>query len=139
MMKPLLTALLFLCLLSLAGCIGPDEAMKSFLNHPKADLLAAWGPPNNVMPDGNGGEVWTYFQDRQWTTPGQANTTAYSNGNTYGTAYANPNGATYQGNTSTYGSATTTYTPPQTHNYTARRTFCINSDGIIYRYSWQGL
>jgi hypothetical protein len=133
------TLLGLLLIVALSGCLSPDAAMKSFLNQPSSELVTRWGPPQQRMPDGQGGEIWTYFQQRQWTTPGQANTTVYGTGNTSGNIYNNPYGATYQGNTSVYGTATTTYTPPQTHGYTGFREFFINSSGIIYRYSWKGL
>jgi hypothetical protein len=134
-----LTLLCILALTALSGCISPDKAMKSYLGQPSTELVARWGPPQNKMSDGQGGEIWTYFEQRQWTTPGQANTTVTGTGNTYGNVYGNPYGATYQGNTSVYGSARTTYTPPQTHGYTAHRTFFINGNGIVYRYAWKGL
>ncbi len=123
---------------ALSGCISPDKTMRSFLGQPSAELVARWGPPQQKMSDGQGGEIWSYFEHRQWTTPGQANTTVTGTSDTYGNIYGNPSGATYQGNTSVYGSATTTYTPPQTHGYTAHRTFFINGDGIVYRYAWKG-
>lgn len=124
---------------ALSGCITPDAAMKSLLNQPTSELVARWGPPQQRMPDGQGGEIWIYLLQRQWTTPGQVNTTVNGTANSSGNLYGNPNGATYQGNTNVSGTANTTYTPPKTDGYTAFREFFINSSGIIYRYSWKGL
>lgn len=139
-MKPKLRTLLGLLLVvALSGCISPDKAMKSFLNQPSSELVARWGPPQQRMSDGRGGEIWTYYVHRQWTTPGQANTTFSGTGNTFGNVYANPYGATYLGNTSVYGTASTTYTPPQTYGYTGFREFFIDRSSTIYRYSWKGL
>jgi hypothetical protein len=50
-----------------------------------------------------------------FTTSGYANTTAYGTGYSSGNVYLNQNGGTYNGTTSTYVNANTTYTPPQTY------------------------
>lgn len=138
-MKPQSLILLFLFAIIALGCMSPDSAMKSFLNQHSSELVARWGPPQQRMPDGQGGEIWIYSEQRQWTTPGQVNTTAYGTANTYGNVYRNPNGASYYGNSSAYGNATTTFTPAQTRGYAAHRSFFVNGDGIIYRYAWKGL
>src|SRR5207245_2167690 len=98
-------------ILNFTGCISPDAAMKSFMGQPSSELVARWGPPPNRMSDSQGGEIWTYFEQRQVTTPGYANTTVYGTGNTDGNVYRNPYGGTYNANSSAYGNATTTYTP----------------------------
>ena len=122
----------------ITGCTSIDDVMKSYLGAHKNDLIANWGYPQNITSDSNGGEIWIYSEDRQWTTPGYSQTNAYGSANTYGNIYANPYGATYQGNTYYNGSSYSTYTPPQTARWTATRTFFINSSGRIYRYAWQG-
>jgi hypothetical protein len=124
--------------LLLTGCLSPDKAMQSFIGQHSSELVAHWGPPQTREPDGNRGEVWVYTVNRQWTTPGQANTTVYGTGNAYGDVYSTPYGASYSGHSSVYANAQTTYTPPQTQGYTATRAFFINSEGVIYRYSWRG-
>jgi hypothetical protein len=131
--------LCILALTALPGCISPDKEMNSYIGQPSTELVARWGPPQQKMSDGQGGEIWSYLEQRQWTTPGEANTTVTGTSDTSGNVYGNPNGATYHGDTSVSGSATTVYTPPQTHGYTARRTFFINGNGIVYRYAWKGL
>jgi hypothetical protein len=117
----------------------PSKAMQSFVGQPSTELIARWGPPQQRTPDGQGGEIWTYFEQRQWTTPGQVNTTAYGTGNSYGNLYGNSYGATYYGNANVQATASTTYTPPQTHGYTAHRSFYINNNGTVYRWAWKGL
>jgi hypothetical protein len=124
---------------ALSGCMTPSKAMQSFVGQPSTELIARWGPPQQRTPDGQGGEIWTYFEQRQWTTPGQVNTTAYGTGNSYGNLYGNSYGATYYGNANVQATASTTYTPPQTHGYTAHRSFYINNNGTVYRWAWKGL
>ena len=139
MKQRLFLVLYTLTLALLTGCLTPDRLMKSYMGKPSTELVARWGLPQQKMSDGQGGEIWIYLERRQWTTPGQANTVLTGTGNTYGDIYGTPYGAAYQANTSFQGSATTTYTPAQTHGYTAQRTFFINGSGIVYRYAWRGL
>jgi hypothetical protein len=144
-MKPMATLSLTLALIS--GCVlGPskterfDAIMKSWLGSQSSDLVAKWGPPQNVMRDKDG-EIWTYYESRQWTTPGRSFTTSTANAQTYGSfrsgSIFSPPG--YSGNTAIEGQSVTTYRPPETQSYTCRRTFFVNKDGVIYRYGWQGL
>lgn len=109
--------------------------MQSWMGHHVSDLIASWGPPQQSISDGRGGQILIYSQVRQWQTPGQITTNTYGTANAYGSLYGN----TYTGNV--YGStqSTTTYTPPQTHGYNAQRMFWVNSKGGIYRWSWRGL
>lgn len=125
-MKNILTTLIVAFLLS--GCASKiNEKMESWMGHHKNDLIASWGPPQDIMDDGQGGEIFIYSNERTYTTPGTSTT------NTYGSASA-------FGNTA-YGSATSTthHTPAQTSGYTAQRMFWIDGRGIIYRWSWKGL
>jgi hypothetical protein len=114
--------------------------MKSWLGCQSSELVAKWGPPQNVMRDKNG-EIWTYFYQRQWTAPGSSYTTTTGRSQTYGDYH--PSGifgpAHYSGDTTSQANSVTTYSPPQTHAYDCRRTFFINEQGTIYRYAWQGL
>lgn len=135
-MKSILICIVFAILL--VGCASPDKVMQSYLDHHYSELVANWGPPHEKMSDGKDGEIWTYYYNRQYTTPGYANTSISGNANSYGNVYRNPYGASYSGNSTVYGNATTTYTPPQVHNVSSRRTFFVNGEGMIYRYAWQG-
>lgn len=108
-----------------------SRKMESWIGRPRAELLMAWGPPSQIYPDGVGGEIVVYAENRTYVSPGHATTTttgsatAYSYGNTaqaYGSAQSN-----------------TTYTPPQVHQWTAYRMFRLGSDGRIISYSWKGL
>lgn len=85
--------------------------MASWVGQPQSELIAAWSPPNRTAPDGAGGTVLIYG--------------AYVNlGQTPGTVY--PQGGQVR------------YTPSQQHGYVRTRMFYVNSDGIIYRWRWQG-
>ncbi len=136
-MKKIFMTLIVLFVLSTSlGCVAAiNKTMESWMGHNINDLIASWGPPEQSMPDGQGGQILIYAQTRQWTNPGHATTNTYGTANTYG----NYNGNTYRGNT--YGSATstTTYTPPQTYGYNAQRMFWVDNNGTIYRWSWRGL
>lgn len=132
-------AFLSLTLLGLlCGCATPDKVMQSYLGRHYSELVANWGPPQQKMPDGQGGEIWSYAQDREFTTPGHANTQTSATVYETGTIRANPYGANYSGNANLYGQSHTTYTPPTTRRWMARRTFFVNGEGVIYRYAWQG-
>ena len=111
----------------LVGCTSLNETMESWVGHHRSDLIASWGPPQQVMDDGQGGEIFVYTTARSFTTPGTSTTTVA------GSAYG-------YGNT-TYGTATgqTIYNPPQTTSYNAHRMFWIDQSGRIYRWSWKGM
>lgn len=36
------------------------EIMASWVGHHQSELIASWGPPNRIMPDGKGGTVLDY-------------------------------------------------------------------------------
>ena len=96
-------------------------------DHHQSELIANWGPPQQIMDDGQGGKIFIYSATRNHTTQGRATT--------------NVTGSAYSVGDFTYGNATghTTYTPPQTSSYTAHRMFWINSNGYVYRWAWRGL
>src|SRR5688572_17762916 len=121
-----LAVLLFMCLGAGCGSLI-NKKMASWDGHHYSDMIASWGPPQQVLDDGTGGKIFVYTAVRSFTSPGQANTRVT------GSAYGVGNYA--------YGSATgvTTYTPPQTSSYGAHRMFWVNSSGYIYRWAWKGL
>ena len=140
MNKCLFLSIALVCLIS--GCAsGPttDDMMKSWLGHHSSDLVARWGVPQNKVPDGQGGEVWIYSQVWENTSPGSSYTTVQRQGYHSGNAQYNPYGynGSYAGNSTAYGTARTTYTPPQTSTWVSRRSFFVNSEGMIYKYAWQ--
>lgn len=51
-------------LLVILGCktAGPDVAQ--LMGEPKSEVLERLGPPHRVEPDGQGGEIWSYFKHR---------------------------------------------------------------------------
>lgn len=111
----------------ISGCASVNKVMESWTGHHQSDLIASWGPPQQVMDDGEGGRIFIYSTTRAFTSPGRSTTTV--TGSAYGTGnYA-------------YGSATgsATYTPPRTSSYNAYRMFWIDQNGYIYRWAWRGL
>jgi hypothetical protein len=110
---------LVLSIAAMAGCAMVDKSMSSWMGHDQSDLIASWGPPQQIMDDGQGGKIFVYASTRSFTTPGSATTTVY------GTPYA--------------ATAYTTYRPPQTSSYNASRMFWIDQNGRVYRWAWKGL
>jgi hypothetical protein len=104
-----------------------NKTMASWQGHHYTELLAKWGPPQQVLDDGSGGRVLTYTRTRSWSTPGQATTQTDIRA--------------HQWDNMIWGTATstTTYTPGQSYGYTSWRMFFINSGGRIYKWSWRGL
>lgn len=127
-MKYLLSATLFLALCCSVACTGRvSRNMASWKGHHVSDLLASWGPPQQVMDDGRGGRVLIYSKTRSWSTPGHATTTTDIRAN--------------QSDNMIWGTATSTtvYTPGQDYGYKAYRMFFIDRSGYIYRWAWRGL
>ncbi|MBM4348672.1 MAG: hypothetical protein FJ106_02115 [Deltaproteobacteria bacterium] len=124
---PRLGLILILVLPIFTGCASINKTMQTWMGHHQSDLIASWGPPQQVIGDGQGGNIFIYSTTRTFTSPGHSTTTV--TGSVYGTRnYA-------------YGSATgyTTYTPPQTSSYNAYRMFWVDKNGYIYRWAWKGL
>ena len=126
-MKRLMIILILIFLLSSCITANINKMMKSWETHHYGELIAKWGPPQQVYNDGYGGRILIYTSQRQFSTPGKS--TTYTTGKA--TVYDNY----------IWGSATssTVYTPPKVYGYTAYRMFWINKNGIIYRWAWKGL
>ena len=127
-----------LILICSTGCMTAAKMNKTMSSWQGADvnyLIARWGPPTQVMQDGQGGRIFIYTYDRSYTSAGVATTTTTGNAN--GTATTNG------GNTSVnvYGqsNSTTVYTPGQTAEWKVYRMFWIGPRGHVYRWSWRGL
>ncbi len=121
-MKILKLVLLSIIICSLAGCVTSskmNEVMSSWMGHNVNDLIASWGPPSTVLSDGNGGQILAYDQSRQFVTQGSSSTTVNYIGNM---AFAN-----------------TTSSPGSVINIRRSRIFWVDSNGLIYRWSWRGL
>ena len=41
--------------------------MQSWVGQHKSKLIASWGPPQNISSDGLGGQVYTYYLNRNGT------------------------------------------------------------------------
>jgi hypothetical protein len=113
--------------IAVASCASIDKTMESWMGNHQSDLIASWGPPQQVLDDGQGGKIFVYSTTRSYTSPGSATT------NMTGSAYGIGN--TVYGNATSY----TTYNPPQTSSYNAYRMFWIDGNGRIYRWAWKGL
>lgn len=123
--KSTLTLLLPILLsVSLFGCsYRMNQIMSSWEGNDVDDLIASWGPPTQVLDDGNGGKIFCYQQSGTVYMPGTTTTT----GNAY--RYGN------QVNYNEYTSSTPGYAVP-VNKY---RMFWVNPNGIIYKWSWRGL
>jgi hypothetical protein len=56
----------------LAGCVTDkqrDAEMAYWMGHNVNDLIAAWGRPGSVMPDGSGGQILIYDWSSQLAMP----------------------------------------------------------------------
>ena len=132
MRKILIVLVFLLALSSITGCATMiNKKMASWVGHNVNDLIASWGPPQQTMSDGQGGQILTYSQARQWTTPGQSTTSTTTTANVYG--------GVYSAHGSGQGTSRTTYNPPKTYGYNTQRMFWVDKNGRIYRWAWKGL
>lgn len=117
----------FLCFVFYGCAANINKAMNSWMGYHYSDLIAKWGPPQQVFDDGQGGRILIYNMNRSWTVPGTQSTYTYG----HATIWDNY----IWGSAQSY----STYRPPQTYGYTAYRMFWINKKGLIYRWAWKGL
>ncbi len=89
-----------------------DGIMDSWVGHYQSELIACWGPPTEIVPDGKGGCMLIYESLK----------------GTWGDLEENRivGGANYS-------------TRPRQPGYAATRTFYVNEKGIIYSWKWSGL
>ncbi len=125
-MKKITFALLnILTALALAGCVSPDAEMKRYVGRSTSELISRWGMPLQRMPDGRGGEIWSYSEQQQWTAPDQG--------------FSDFRSAEFAGAEALYGSPTgmsrAKSPPPLTNSYVSQRTFFIDSKGMVYDYA----
>ena len=106
-------------LVMLAACSSREAEMKTFIGQPSSVLLAQLGTPKLRVPDGKGGETWTYLDESEGIAPGMGGLNSQGPRNNLG------GGAMAQ-------SATTG------HGFTARREFLIDSHGVIFQYRSRG-
>jgi hypothetical protein len=129
MKRFLKVAVVSLTLLLLIGCVKRiNTAMNSWMGVHESVLLQRWGPPSQVVGDGQGGKIFVYANQRQWTTPDTRQQTTTVNGRVDG-----------YGNISGTATTTTTGSAPTVQGYTATRMFYINSSGYVYSWRWKGL
>ena len=52
--------LIFICLVLFAACKTDEQIMEPWKGRQKVDMIAHWGKPTSIVPDGQGGEVYEY-------------------------------------------------------------------------------
>jgi hypothetical protein len=106
------------------GCVEAiNKKMASWEGHGLSELLASWGPPQELFDDGNGGRILVYTFTRSYTVPGSAvtQTTGHVDGSFL------------------WATSVTTYNPARNYGWQAYRMFWVNRNGNIYRWAWRGL
>jgi hypothetical protein len=112
--------------LMLSGCMTTTEMnkrMSSWEGHRISDLIADWGPPSQVIENGQEGKIYCYQSSGSIYMPGTTST--------HGNAYTYGNQTTF--NASTYTS------PGYTIPINRYRMFWVNNEGVIFKWSWKGL
>jgi hypothetical protein len=135
----LFVVLLFvLMLIGTTGCMTAAKMNKTMSSWQGADvnyLIARWGPPTQVMNDGQGGRVFIYTYDRSYTSAGVSTTTTTGSANGTATSSGNNTSINIYGQSN----STTVYTPGQTAQWKVYRMFWIGPRGHVYRWAWHGL
>lgn len=114
--------LLLLTSVLLSGCVTAEQVntrMNKCIGFTLSELIVEWGPPAQVLDDGEGGKIVVFDRSGNVVMPGSSYTAGGYGANTY--------------------DSTTFHNPPQTINIQRSRTFFMNADGRVYRYSWRGL
>ena len=88
-----------------------NRIMDSWVGHYQSKLIANWGPPTKIVPDGKGGNIITYESLKG--TWGNVKDKHIVGGTHYPTR-------------------------PRQPGYAATRIFYVNEKGIIYSWKWSG-
>ena len=89
-----------------------NRIMNSWVGHYESELVASWGPPTEVLPNEQGGNILVYESLKgTWGDDKDKQITG---------------GAQYE-------------TLPRQSGYAATRTFYVNENGIITSWKWSGL
>ena len=89
-----------------------DGIMDSWVGHYESELVAYWGPPTEVVPDGKGGKIIVY-ESLKGTWGNETDKRIVG-----GSQYASR---------------------PRQPGYAATRMFYVNEKGIVYSWKWSGL
>lgn len=130
--------LLTMTLICSTGCMTAAKMNKTMASWQGADvnyLIARWGPPTQVMNDGQGGRIFIYTYNRSYTTAGVATTTTTGSANGTATTIGNDTSINVHGQSN----STTVYSPQQTGEWKVYRMFWVGPRGHVYRWSWRGL
>lgn len=113
MLRLSILALSFFSVLT-AGCVSSsaqmNDMMAKWVGSSQHDLILKWGPPTYAKSDGGDGTILVYEQQRTRTSVGD---------------FPPPSNPDPQ--------------PSQTRIYLVKRTFYVNSQGVIYSWQWEGL
>jgi hypothetical protein len=111
---------LALSLLLLAGCVGRiNRVMASWQGHHYHELIARWGPPQQVLDDGGAGRILVWSTYRETLRPQTTSTIELT-----------------QVDRMIWGTVETTRRPG--FGYLAYRMFWVSKSGTIYRWAWRG-
>ena len=104
-----------LLILTSAACVSTEKInsmMASWEGRHQSELIAKWGPPDQVTTDGKSGSIVVY---EEYINLGQSGGHGRldSSGNVH-------------------------YTPGSHNGYTRQRSFYVDSKGYIYRWRWKG-
>lgn len=105
-----------LALVFLTSCASEGGDMKAFVGQPSSELIARLGPPKLRIPEGQGGQIWTYVDQR--VGPGAAR-------------------VPYPGalNSSAAGAGAASHTSALDNPaFTSKKEFYIDASGMIYKY-----
>ena len=111
----LLPAWILVFAMSTACVSWVDRLMTSWMGYKVSDLIASWGPPQEIIDAGDDGKIYIWAEVKTFTSTMST------------TSSRRPSGGT-----------TTTYTPSSTSWYRATRSFWVGKDGRVYRTAWYG-
>ena len=126
-MRTYRTMVWLICLASLAGCATgkhTEEAMLSWMGSSIDELIASWGPPDSSMQFPGGKTIYSWTDQRSYTTPTTTKTTV--------------TGSVYQSGQTRHTSTKSTTTGGQTYNYSCEMSFTVNQTGKIIDGYWEG-
>ncbi len=119
LMAGMLTATVLFTMVGCAARINKiNEIMASWVGHHYSDLIASWGPPQQIHDDGAGGRILVYTKTHTTVT-----------------------GTATPGTTTIQKGVTAVHDwqiSAAEQTYTVWRMFWANKDGIIYRWNWRG-
>src|SRR2546427_1328011 len=85
MKKRAFLLLVMLVAMTGTGCVAHiNEMMESWKGHNISELIASWGPPQQIIDVGDEGKIYVWAKVRSFTSPGTATTTTTENATAFG-------------------------------------------------------